>query len=412
MYDRKQQGSIASGTHVAPQVGMLLFNNSGVGGAERRYAQVYEHLKQRNVSVVLAINQSLFVELSRAGILKDTPDLVVKEWTTGLSRYLFAESTVHRRGNFAGRILSRAAFVLRKLDYAIACLPVAVWIIRRHPNVLHLILGGAYVALPLQLAGVGPPAMISMVCPSLRAMVGSGLAYRLYRVALRCASAVDALTDSVRETLMHEGIPRTSIRVSPGSCVNTTRFTPAIARYPWVVFAGRLISEKNPDQFVTVCSRIHDSIPNAKFFILGDGPLRRDVWTLVKQYGLQHHTKMMWTDHIESVLQYALVFVSMQRMDNYPSQALLEAMSCGAAVVATDVGQTEKLVDESVGKLVEPTSEAIARAVVDLLQNSDQAILKGKKARLRVLQQHSTDAYVDYLLRLYADLSFGGARTI
>ncbi|MGH7231737.1 MAG: glycosyltransferase [Nitrospiraceae bacterium] len=404
-----------STAHPTTRIAMVLFNNSSSGGAERRYAQVYEYLRHRKVNVSLAINQSLFEVLSQAGVLsEDTPDLVVKEWTTSLSTYLLktadnAETTNSVFEALVRRTLHAVAFGIRKADYAIGCLPVAWWILRRRPHVLHLILGGAYVALPLQLLHFAPPAMISVVCPSLRAMVGSGLGYHLYRVALRCAHAVDALTDSIREALKVEGVSPQCIRVSPGSFVNTTRFAPANVRYPWVVFAGRLVPEKNPDQFVAVCALVHRRLSHAKFFILGDGPLRPRVRALVEQHGLESYTELKWCDRTESILQHALVFVSLQTMDNYPSQALLEAMSCGAAVVATDVGQTNKLVDDSVGQLVDAEPVAIAKAVVNLLENPEQAVAKGLVGRKRVQEQHSTEAYVDYLENLYSDLALVGS---
>ena len=237
-------------------------------------------------------------------------------------------------------------------------------------------------------------------------MVRSGLGYRLYRMALHRADVVDALTDTIRRSLEEEGVSPNNIRVPPGSFVNTDRFAPSPVKYPWVVFAGRLVPEKNPDQFVTVCALVHKHCPNARFFILGDGPLRKHVRALVRQHGLEAYLEMTWSDHMESVLTHTLVFVSMQTMDNYPSQALLEAMSCGAAVVATDVGQTRELVDETVGMLVDAKPEAIAEAVVHLLERPEQAAVKGKSGRQRIMGQHSTDAYVDYLERLYQDLSF------
>jgi len=95
------------------------------------------------------------------------------------------------------------------------------------------------------------------------------------------------------------------------------------------------------------------------------------------------------------------VCVSLQRTDNYPSQALLEAMACGAAVVATDVGLTWKLVDETVGLRVEAKPGSVADAVIRLLDNPSQATAMGQRGRERVMQHHSMDAYLDYLEGVY-----------
>ncbi len=96
------------------------------------------------------------------------------------------------------------------------------------------------------------------------------------------------------------------------------------------------------------------------------------------------------------------MFVSLQRTDNYPSQALLEAMACECAVVATDVGQTSKLVDDRVGTRVSPDPSAVADAVCRFMEDSVQARALGREGRRRVLTTHSTDAYLDYVESVYA----------
>lgn len=362
-----------------PDVALVILNNSGVGGAERRFAQVYEGLRSRNVAIALAINESLLTSLIQAGVLTPgtTPEFLMKE------------------------PIGRRAFGLRKLDYALGCLSLARWVLARRPRLLHLVLGGAYVALPLQVLDWAPPALLSVVCPSLREMVGSSLGLWLYRLALRKACVVDALTEQIRDTLEREGVPPERIRVPAGSFVNTTRFQPASAKRPSVVFVGRLIPEKDPALFVEACALVHKLVPYARFFMLGEGPLRDQVETLVRDRGLAAVMEVGWRSRVEAVLGEALVFVSLQRMDNYPSQALLEAMASGAAVVATDVGLTWKLVDEQVGVRVAASAESVAQAIVLLLDDPSRASAMGLRGRERVIERHSTEAYLDYLECLY-----------
>ena len=392
----------------AVNVAMVLLNNTGVGGAERRFAQVYRELRRSNTSISLAINESLFARLQRDGLFdsEDQPGLIVKERAGRLARLLIgstlederhAESAVTR----SHRVRAFLAFGLLKFDYLLACVTVTRWLRRGHASVMHVILGGAYVVLPLQVVGGAPPAVVSVVSPSLRQMVGSTLGLLLFRLALRFARVVDALTDSVRMTLEREGICRERISVSPSSCVDTARFQPSEDKRPWIVFVGRLVTEKNPCLFVESCARVHERVPGARFYVLGDGPLMPSVRALVRQHHLDSSLSLGWNGQVETVLRHALVFVSLQRMDNYPSQALLEAMACGTAVVATRVGLTTKLVDDRVGLLVDPEPESVSDAVLHLLQHPDDAKAMGLRARQRVVQEHSLAAYLDYLLRVY-----------
>jgi len=386
-----------------PHVALILLNNTSLGGAERRFAQVVTHLQRRKVAVAFVINESLLAGLVRAGVLsaETSPDLVIGERVGKLADAILGRGEGTAAGS-ARSVRWTLAFFLRKLDYLIGCIRLGWWLRHRRPEVMHLVLGGAYVALPAQLGGWAPPGVLSMVCPDLRESVGSGIGIPLYREALRRARVVDALTESIRDMLVRqEGVPPARIRVSAGSVVDTERFRPAETKRPWVVFVGRLIPEKNPRLFVEACALVHARVPDARFFLFGDGELKADVTARLRALGLESCTEIGWRDRVQDVLAEALVFVSLQRLDNYPSQALLEAMACGTAVVATDVGLTWKLVDESVGVRVRATPEAVAEGVTSLLADPPKAVAMGRRGRERVIQQHSIDAYLDYLERLY-----------
>ncbi|TKB75448.1 MAG: hypothetical protein E8D45_07480, partial [Nitrospira sp.] len=160
-----------------PEVAILLVSNTQLGGAERRFARVWSGLRRRGVSATLVINRSLRDGLVRAGGLgpDDEPIVVMGEPFGAVARRLFGEPG-------AGTGLSaRLGFWLSKLDYVLGCGSVGWWLLRRRPRVIHLVLGGAYVAWPSQLLGSAPPAVLSIVCPDLRGMVGTGLGEWVYR---------------------------------------------------------------------------------------------------------------------------------------------------------------------------------------------------------------------------------------
>src|SRR6266545_1131403 len=194
------------------------------------------------MSVAVVVNESLLSVLRQMGVLDDTepPALVIREWAGKLARRV-SWHPVARYATGQGllaRIRHTAAFWLRKMDYAMGCVSVGWWLMRVRPRVMHLVLGGVYVALPLQFLGGAPPAVVSVTNPSLRKMVGTRPALWLYRLALRRANVVDALTDNIRQTLTCEGIAAERIHVPAGSCVDTDRFRPATEKRRSVVFAG------------------------------------------------------------------------------------------------------------------------------------------------------------------------------
>ena len=87
---------------------------------------------------------------------------------------------------------------------------------------------------------------------------------------------------------------------------------------------------------------------------------------------------------------------SIQSDNNYPSQSLIEAMACENAIIASDVGETRRLVDSEVGILVPLSAISIANAIISLLDDPIECALKGKKARIKVLNEHTLEKFVEY----------------
>jgi glycosyltransferase involved in cell wall biosynthesis len=68
------------------------------------------------------------------------------------------------------------------------------------------------------------------------------------------------------------------------------------------------------------------------------------------------------------------------------NNALLEGMSCGLAVVATDVGGVREYVDEQCATLVEPgDAQAMVRAVLDVIGDRSRRERMGLASRQRAL---------------------------
>jgi glycosyltransferase involved in cell wall biosynthesis len=84
---------------------------------------------------------------------------------------------------------------------------------------------------------------------------------------------------------------------------------------------------------------------------------------------------------------------------------VLEAMTCGAAVVATDVGGIREQLDETTGVVVPPRDPvALANAVCRLLAKPDLRRAMGLAARRKARAQFSVRNMIDRHLRLYEQL--------
>lgn len=370
---------------------LVLINNSGVGGTERRLGRLFARLAEEEKDTVFVINQGLWTRLISGGLVPAQSKHVVR-WAEPFGQ-------LARCLPWVG---DRARFWVRKLDYLVMACRLLIRYGLSTPHLFHVVLGGAYVALPLMVVRKHHHYIISVTDPNLASHVGSQRALALFRAAIKRSHAVDALTEEIGVSLVREGIEPSKIAASMGSVVDVARFHPAYPKQAWVVFAGRLVKEKNPLLFLEALPAIQQAIPDARFFILGDGPLKESVQRGVAHGRLTEVTTTGFVEDLAPILAHASVFVSLQRRDNYPSQVLLEAMASGMASVATDVGCTWRLVDEETGVRVRPSAFEVASAVIALLLHPDRCRRLGEQARQRVMELHSEAEYRVHLRHLYA----------
>ena len=369
----------------------VLINNSGLGGAERRFGRLFGRMTEEDPQAFLVINSGLWRRLRVAELLSGQERRVLK-----------LPEPARRLSERLGLQYQGLGFWLRKLDYLLfACIILFKYALRRR-RLLHLVLGGPYVGLPLMMLRRNYRTVVSLVNADLSSLVGRPWGLSLYLFALKHCHLIDALSESVRTDLLRRGIPADKIVVSPGSVVDLERFRPASEKRPWVVFAGRMIEEKNPLLFLEAAQAVHRVMPAVQFFLLGEGPLRPMLDQQVRQVGLQNVLEIGFRADPAPILAQARVFASLQRQDNYPSQSLLEAMACEAVPVATDVGLTWRLVDETTGVRVKPDAPQIAEAILGLLKDSARCERLGRAARQRVVEQHSEESYRRYMESLYA----------
>lgn len=98
--------------------------------------------------------------------------------------------------------------------------------------------------------------------------------------------------------------------------------------------------------------------------------------------------------NIDVYLKKSYIFLSLQDYDNYPSQSLIEAMSFGCTIIATDFGETSKLVK------VENGNALINKDVMQLSFCLDQAFSSELSVNYKninhILDYHSVDAYISF----------------
>ena len=105
-----------------------------------------------------------------------------------------------------------------------------------------------------------------------------------------------------------------------------------------------------------------------------------------------------------SLLRGVQLFVHPSWAESFP-YVILEAMSVGLAIVASDVGGIgEALVDGESGLLVAPGDpRVLARALGDLIEDPSQSASMGAAARLRIERQFTRTHMIDGVIHAYEE---------
>lgn len=174
-----------------------------------------------------------------------------------------------------------------------------------------------------------------------------------------------------------------------------------------------LTPEKAHENALKALHQVLDSDPRLRLLIIGDGPLREDLQTQVKQLNLENRVifagiQSTIVEHMSIIDVYMLPSLR----EGMP-MALLEAMACGKVVVASRVGEIPYVMDDQkTGILVDPgSSTQIAEAITALAASPETRSRVGAQAREKVVQDFSSLRMTESYVRLYEKVLSKGSRS-
>ncbi|MDP9183887.1 MAG: glycosyltransferase [Actinomycetota bacterium] len=296
-------------------------------------------------------------------------------------------------GRAAGPYLSELSPDVRVVDlgarrFAGAVVPLARYLRETRPRAVFSALDYVNIATVLAraLSGTGVPLVVSERNTLSQALARTGtLRARsmpvLMRWAYRRADAVAAVSEGVAEDLVR------TCRLAPGSVhvLNNPVVTPDMVRlrqepvsHPWlregslpvVLAVGRLVPQKDFGLLLEAFAMLRRSHA-ARLVILGEGASRADLERRAGELGVAEDVSLPgFCTNPYPAMAAADVFVLCSRWEGSPG-VLIEAMACGAPVVATDCpsGPRQVLDGGRHGRLV-PVGDATALrdGIVDALE--------------------------------------------
>lgn len=169
-----------------------------------------------------------------------------------------------------------------------------------------------------------------------------------------------------------------------------------------VTTVGRLFPMKNHMMLVRAAFTVLDKYKNFKFVLIGDGPLRNELFQHVCNSNYSEKILFLGTRFdIPEILNMSDIFVLPSLYEGF-SLTIIEAMQCGLPVIASNVGGIPEIVDDKAGILINPLDVGeLANAILLLYEN--QKIRSGMKkmAIKRVNEVFGFDNHVHKILSLY-----------
>jgi glycosyltransferase involved in cell wall biosynthesis len=229
------------------------------------------------------------------------------------------------------------------------------------------------------------------------------------RVAVSRAAAerFRAVTGAAAGAVIHSGVDTMLFQPQPEVRTDVRAELSASPDAPLIVSMSRLAKKSNVRCFVEAAARVRRQHPHAHFALIGDGALpdRLSAWLRQGALGLHSCFHLLGErPDVRRLLCAADTFVLCSQQEAL-GLALLEAMACGAPVVASRVGgMVEVLVDQESGLYASPEPEDVARKILELLASRERAAAMGQAARARICEQFALTRTVAQHEALYLSL--------
>lgn len=226
------------------------------------------------------------------------------------------------------------------------------------------------------------------------------------------SKVVTTVSPSVALELSEYGIDTSKVEVTWNG-VDEKLFFPSGNGHSgeYVLYTGVLRARKGLFDLLKCAKIVKQRRPESKFVICGTGPLLSNLKELVNTMGIQEN--VIFTGRVErkkliQLYQGASVHVLPSVYEGLPT-VLLEAMSCGLPVVATNIGGTRDVISSNENGLLVPPRSPDDLATKILMLLDDEALRKrlGHNARETVLRNFTWDLVADHFSNLYSKIYDG-----
>lgn len=213
--------------------------------------------------------------------------------------------------------------------------------------------------------------------------VPAPIAAKIRDAVLRGAAAAWPISTRAERFVAQLGFDVPMVVVHGNTCDADALAAHGCGERAGVLFVGRLLEHKGADLLSAVAERLAAS--DVALTVIGDGPLRASV-----EASPAVVVGALPPDEVAVAMRSAAVVLVPSLAEPW-GVVVHEALANGAAVVATDaVGSADDLLDEVVGRIVEPDPARLADACLELLDAAPTPA-RCRSAARRVSYRTATD---------------------
>jgi glycosyltransferase involved in cell wall biosynthesis len=179
-----------------------------------------------------------------------------------------------------------------------------------------------------------------------------------------------------------------------------------------ILYSGRLLAMKGIDDLVEAIPKVTRKVGNHDVLFVFAGPGDSSNYKKkLDKLGVKSDylfTGSLPRNKLLNIIKKAELAVLPSYNENCP-YAILESMSCGTPVVASNVGGIPEIITNEVdGLLVEPGQpEMLAEAIAKLLCDKTFRNTLGERAKLKIAKEFSWDANISKYVQCYSNASSG-----
>jgi mannosyltransferase len=176
---------------------------------------------------------------------------------------------------------------------------------------------------------------------------------------------------------------------------------------------GRVRAQKGSDVFVDAMCRLLPRYPDFTAVMVGaitpeHSGFASDLKKRIEAAGMQSRIVITGELEIADVRRWyrrLTIYAFTSRNEGF-GLTLIEAMSVGAALVASRAGAAELVVEDGVTGILTPPGDvdALVAALEPLMRDPALAVAMGKRGRARVLEKFSLDAEANRIAQVYRTL--------